>query len=58
MHWGEPWTARGAIERAADFYPMEREAPSIADRNPVTRPMETGILSLIPCSPIGEDSGS
>ena len=49
---GEPMDGQGAIE-AADFYPMEREAPSIADRSPVTRPMETGILSIDSMFPIG-----
>ncbi len=39
---------------AKKYYPIERPAPSIMDRKPVTRPMETGILAIDSMFPIGK----
>ena len=49
---GEPIDGRGTIE-SKDYRPIESEAPGIIDRQPVNRPMETGILSIDSMFPIG-----
>ena len=49
---GNPIDGLGPIE-AAEMRPIEEPAPSIIDRNPVTTPMETGILSIDSMFPIG-----
>ncbi|MBR3039555.1 MAG: F0F1 ATP synthase subunit alpha [Lachnospiraceae bacterium] len=49
---GEPIDGRGTIE-SKEYYPIESEAPGIIDRQPVNRPMETGILSIDSMFPIG-----
>ena len=38
---------------AKEYFPIERPAPGIMDRKPVTRPLETGILSIDAMFPIG-----
>ena len=49
---GSPIDGRGDIP-AEDYRPIESPAPSIIDRQPVNRPMETGILSIDAMFPIG-----
>lgn len=43
---------RGSIN-TDEFYPVERPAPGIIDRQPVNRPMETGLLTIDSMFPIG-----
>lgn len=38
---------------AKEYYPIERPAPGIIDRKPVTKPLETGILTVDSMFPIG-----
>ena len=38
---------------AKEYFPIERPAPGIMERKPVSRPMETGILATDSKSPIG-----
>ncbi len=49
---GEPVDGKGAIAQE-DYYPIENPAPGIIDRQPVNRPMETGLLSIDSMFPIG-----
>ncbi|MGN0453221.1 MAG: F0F1 ATP synthase subunit alpha [Ruminococcus sp.] len=49
---GKPIDGKGEIN-AKEYYPIEWKAPSIMDRKPVTRPMETGILAIDSMFPIG-----
>jgi F-type H+-transporting ATPase subunit alpha len=49
---GEPIDGNGEIE-SDDYFPIEREAPGITERQPVNRPMETGILAIDSMFPIG-----
>ncbi len=49
---GKPIDGKGEIG-AKRYYPIERPAPAIMDRKPVTRPMETGILAIDSMFPIG-----
>ena len=49
---GAPIDGAGEIE-ADDYRPIENEAPGIIDRNSVSVPMETGILSIDSMFPIG-----
>ena len=49
---GEPIDGMGDIE-ADDYFPVEREAPGITERQPVNTPMETGILAVDSMFPIG-----
>ena len=48
---GEPVDGKGPITQ--DYYPIENPAPGIIDRQPVNRPMETGLLSIDSMFPIG-----
>lgn len=50
---GAPIDGRGAIKEA-DYMPVEQEAPSIADRQSVNEPLQTGILSIDSMFPIGK----
>lgn len=43
----------GAEIGAKEYYPMERPAPGIMDRKSVSRPLETGILTIDAMFPIG-----
>ena len=49
---GNPIDGLGPIE-AKEMRPVEEPAPSIIDRQPVTTPMETGILAIDSMFPIG-----
>ena len=49
---GRPIDGKGPIE-AAENYPMERIAPGVIDRQPVSEPMQTGIKSIDAMIPIG-----
>lgn len=49
---GEPVDGKGPIGQE-DYYPIENPAPGIIDRQPVNRPMETGLLSIDSMFPIG-----
>ncbi len=49
---GNPIDGKGEIEAKA-YRRMESPAPSIIDRSPVTRPLETGILAIDSMFPIG-----
>ena len=49
---GEPVDGKGPITQE-DYYPIENPAPRIIDRQPVNRPMETGLLSIDSMFPIG-----
>lgn len=49
---GSPIDGQGPIEED-DFYPMEREAPGVINRKPVTVPLQTGILAIDSMFPIG-----
>ena len=49
---GEPVDGKGSVTQE-DYYPIENPAPGIIDRQPVNRPMETGLLSIDSMFPIG-----
>ena len=49
---GNPIDGLGPIQ-SLDMRPIEQPAPSIIDRQPVTTPLETGILSIDSMFPIG-----
>ncbi len=49
---GEPIDGGGEIARS-DFYPIESPAPRVIDRQPVSVPLETGILTIDSMFPIG-----
>ncbi|MGN0181119.1 MAG: F0F1 ATP synthase subunit alpha [Candidatus Ornithomonoglobus sp.] len=49
---GDPIDGMGSI-KADDYYPIERPAPGIIDRQSVCQPLETGILSIDSMFPIG-----
>ena len=49
---GKPIDGKGEIG-AKRYYPIERTAPAIMDRKPVSRPMQTGILAIDSMFPIG-----
>ncbi len=49
---GEPIDGMGAII-SDGYYPIERPAPDIIDRQPVNRPLETGLLVIDSMFPIG-----
>lgn len=49
---GNPVDGGGGIG-AKEYYPIERPAPSIIERKSVSRPLETGILSIDSMFPIG-----
>ena len=50
---GAPIDGKGAIKEA-DYMPVEQEAPSIAARQSVNEPLQTGILSIDSMFPIGK----
>ena len=50
---GAPIDGKGAIKEA-DYMPVEQEAPSIADRQSVNEPLQTGILSIDSMFPLGK----
>ncbi|MBQ6543537.1 MAG: F0F1 ATP synthase subunit alpha, partial [Clostridia bacterium] len=49
---GNPIDGLGEID-ADDYWPIEKRAPGIIDRQPVNTPLETGILSIDSMFPIG-----
>ncbi len=49
---GRPVDGKGPIEAAAQ-YQMERIAPGVIDRQPVTEPMQTGLKAIDSMVPIG-----
>ncbi len=49
---GEPIDGKGELE-VAEYYPIEKEAPSIIDRDFVRTPLETGIKAIDALVPIG-----
>jgi F-type H+-transporting ATPase subunit alpha len=53
---GEPLDGKGVLfkepEKAADYY-LEREAPSVIDREPVNTPLHTGIKAVDSMIPLG-----
>ncbi len=49
---GRPVDGKGELE-AKKYYPIESPAPGIIDRDPVSVPMETGILTIDSMFPIG-----
>ena len=50
---GSPIDGKGIIIEA-DYYPIEKPAPGIIDRQPVCEPMETGLLAIDSMFPIGK----
>lgn len=49
---GRPIDGKGPIKEAA-FYPIERKALGVIDRQPVTEPLQTGIKAIDALIPIG-----
>ena len=49
---GAPIDGKGKISES-DYYPIEAPAPGIIDRQPVDRPMQTGLLAIDSMFPIG-----
>lgn len=49
---GSPIDGLGAI-KADDYFPIEREAPSVIERKSVNVPLQTGILAIDSMFPIG-----
>ena len=49
---GRPVDGKGPIEAAANYL-MERIAPGVIDRQPVTQPMQTGLKAIDSMVPIG-----
>ncbi|MBI9017788.1 MAG: F0F1 ATP synthase subunit alpha [Phycisphaerae bacterium] len=49
---GKPIDGLGDI-KATEYYPVERNAPGIAGRQPVDRPLQTGIKAIDSMVPIG-----
>ena len=49
---GQPLDARGPIE-ADEFYPVEKIAPGIMRRRPISQPVQTGIMAIDAMIPIG-----
>ena len=43
----------GGVIKAAAYWPIDRPAPAIMDRAPVTRPLQTGIKSIDAAIPVG-----
>ena len=49
---GAPIDGQGQI-KADDYFPIEREAPGVIERKPVSTPLQTGILAIDSMFPIG-----
>ena len=49
---GQPIDGKGAIE-TTEFNPIERLAPGVVDRMPVSRPLQTGLKAIDSMIPIG-----
>ncbi|MEO9888929.1 MAG: F0F1 ATP synthase subunit alpha, partial [Nonlabens ulvanivorans] len=50
---GEPIDGKGAIEGDLYEMPLERKAPGVVFRQPVTEPLQTGIKSIDAMIPVG-----
>ena len=50
---GEPIDGKGPIEGGTFEMPLERKAPGVVFREPVTEPMQTGIKSIDAMVPVG-----
>jgi len=50
---GEPIDGKGTIEGETFEMPLERKAPGVVFREPVTEPMQTGIKSIDAMVPVG-----
>ena len=50
---GEPIDGKGAIEGKTYEMPLERKAPGVIFREPVTEPLQTGIKSIDAMIPVG-----
>ena len=50
---GRPLDGKGDLG-AKEYFPIERPAPGITDRQPVSSPIETGILAIDSMFPIGK----
>src|SRR4026207_2079551 len=53
---GEPIDGKGPIQ-SDKFYPVERLAPGVVDRQPVKEPLQTGIKAIDSMIPIGRGPG-
>ena len=49
---GQPVDDKGPIE-AAEYFPVERIAPGVIDRQPVSEPLQTGLKAIDSMIPIG-----
>jgi len=49
---GNPLDGKGPIV-STEFYPIERIAPGVMERKPVTRPVQSGILAIDAMIPVG-----
>ena len=49
---GQPQDDKGPIE-AAEYFPVERIAPGVIDRQPVSEPLQTGLKAIDSMIPIG-----
>ncbi|MEI9865606.1 MAG: hypothetical protein WDN00_13870 [Limisphaerales bacterium] len=49
---GQPIDGKGPIKETA-FYPVEKIAPGIIKRKPVSQPLQTGIMAIDAMIPIG-----
>ncbi|MGK2859554.1 MAG: F0F1 ATP synthase subunit alpha [Thermoanaerobaculia bacterium] len=49
---GEPIDGKGPIQ-STEFYPIERIAPGVIDRQPVREPLQTGLKAIDAMIPIG-----
>ncbi len=49
---GRPLDGKGPIA-ASEFYPLERVAPGVVDRQPVKEPLQTGLKAIDAMIPIG-----
>ena len=49
---GRPLDGKGPIQ-TSEFYPLERVAPGVVDREPVKEPLQTGLKAIDAMIPIG-----
>ncbi len=50
---GRPLDGKGEAIQAENFYPIEKVAPGVMEREPVSQPVQTGILAIDSMIPIG-----
>ena len=53
IHLGEPIDGKGPIQGETFEMPLERKAPGVIYREPVTEPLQTGIKSIDAMIPVG-----